>query len=80
MFSDLNLTDVETGYKAFRTSILQGMQLSSNGFEFEIEVTIKGARSVAFFEVPISYRGRTYAGKERKLHGGTDSKPWPREH
>lgn len=62
MLADLNLTDVETGYKAFRTSLLRGLNLRSNRFEFEVEATIKAARRGSiFYEVPISYHGRTYA-------------------
>lgn len=62
MMADLNLTDVESGYKAFRTDVLQSLPLKANRFEFEIEVTIKAARrGHIFYEVPISYHGRTYA-------------------
>jgi glycosyltransferase involved in cell wall biosynthesis len=59
--ADLNLTDIETGYKAFRLSLLQSIPLRSDGFGFDPEVTIKLAqRGIALYEVPISYRGRTY--------------------
>jgi glycosyltransferase involved in cell wall biosynthesis len=61
LFSNLNMTDVETGYKAFRGSIIRDMVISSSGFGFEIEVTAKIAKLGArIYEVPISYYGRTY--------------------
>ncbi len=60
--ADLNLTDVETCYKAFRTSLLQSIPIRGNRFGFEPEITIKLAkRQARIFEVPISYEGRTYA-------------------
>ncbi len=59
--ADLNLTDMETGYKAFRLSLVRSIPLRSNGFGFDPEITVKLAqRRVALYEVPISYRGRTY--------------------
>jgi glycosyltransferase involved in cell wall biosynthesis len=66
IFTDLNLTDMETCYKVFRREVIQGMTLKSNRFGFEPEVTAKVARKVngqfqyRVFEVPISYSGRTY--------------------
>lgn len=61
MVSDLNLTDMETGYKAFRLSLVRSIPLRSERFGIEPELTIKLAqRGVAMYEVPISYRGRTY--------------------
>ncbi len=61
LFSDLNLTDMETCYKAFRTSLLQSIPIRSQRFGFEPEVTIKLAkRQVRLYETPISYNGRTY--------------------
>ena len=60
--ADLNLTDMTTGYKAFRLSLMKTIPLRSNGFAIEPEITIKlSQRKVAIYEVPISYRGRTYA-------------------
>ena len=60
--ADLNLTDMETGYKAFRLSLVKSIPLRSRRFGIEPELTIKLAqRGVALYEVPISYRGRTYA-------------------
>lgn len=59
--SDLNLTDIETGYKAFRTSLLKTVPIRSDRFGIEPELTIKLAkRQARFYEVPISYEGRTY--------------------
>jgi glycosyltransferase involved in cell wall biosynthesis len=59
--TNLNMTDVETGYKAFRGDIIRQMNITSRGFGFEIEVTAKIAKlGCAIYEVPISYYGRTY--------------------
>src|SRR6185436_3638340 len=59
--TNLNMTDVETGYKAFRGDIIRNMIIVSSGFGFEVEVTAKVAKlGVAIYEVPISYYGRTY--------------------
>jgi glycosyltransferase involved in cell wall biosynthesis len=61
MLTNLNMTDVETGYKAFRGEIIRNMIIKSSGFGFEIEVTAKVAKlGCAVYEVPISYYGRTY--------------------
>lgn len=61
LFTNINLTDVETGYKAFRSEIMRNMVITSSGFGFEIEVTAKIAKlGCAIYEVPISYYGRTY--------------------
>ena len=61
MVADLNLTDMETGYKAFRLSLVRSIPLRSERFGIEPELTIKLAqRGAAIYEVPISYRGRTY--------------------
>jgi glycosyltransferase involved in cell wall biosynthesis len=62
MFTNLNLTDMETCYKAFRRELIQSITLKENRFGFEPEVTAKLARSGArIYEVAISYHGRTYA-------------------
>jgi len=62
MFTDLNLTDMETCYKVFRTGVLRRLDLRSNRFGFEPEITAKVARAgCRIYEVPISYHGRTYA-------------------
>jgi hypothetical protein len=70
--TNLNLTDVETGYKAFRGSIIRNMIITSAGFGFEIEVTAKVAKlKCAIYEVPISYYGRTYEeGKKIGVRDG----------
>ncbi|MGB4931450.1 MAG: glycosyltransferase family 2 protein, partial [Chitinophagales bacterium] len=63
MFSNLNLTDMETCYKLVRTSILQSIKLKENRFGFEPELTQKLAKikNITIYEVGISYYGRTYA-------------------
>jgi len=59
--TNINLTDVETCYKAFRGDIIRQMKIESSGFGFEIEVTAKVAKlKCAIYETPISYYGRTY--------------------
>ena len=64
MFTNLNLTDMETCYKVFRREVLQDIHLKSNRFGFEPEITAKVARRREkpwrIYEVPISYDGRTY--------------------
>jgi SAM-dependent methyltransferase len=67
LVADLNLTDMETGYKAFRLSLVKSIPLRCNRFGIEPELTIKLAqRGAAIYEVPISYRGRTY-GEGKKI-------------
>ena len=62
MFTNVNLTDMETCYKAFRREIIQKIQIEENRFGFEPEITSKVARAgVRIYEVAISYHGRTYA-------------------
>jgi glycosyltransferase involved in cell wall biosynthesis len=62
MFSDLNLTDMETCYKAMRSEVAKRLDLQSQRFGIEPEITCKVARLRArVYEVPISYNGRTYA-------------------
>ena len=61
MFSNLNLTDMETCYKMFRRDILNEFELKSNRFGFEPEFTAKIAKAkLRIYELPISYDGRTY--------------------
>jgi len=61
IFINLNLTDMETGYKVFKSSALKSITLIEKSFSFEPEVTIKLAKKkFKFFEVPISYNGRSY--------------------
>lgn len=72
MFTNLNLTDMETCYKLFRTSIIQKINLKENRFGFEPEITAKVARipRIRIYEVGISYYGRTY--EEGKKIGWKD--------
>jgi glycosyltransferase involved in cell wall biosynthesis len=71
LFTDLNLTDVETCYKMFRAPLLKSIPIRSTDFAVEIELTAKIAkRNCSVFEVPISYRGRTY--REGKKIGWRD--------
>jgi len=62
LLTNLNLTDMETGYKVFRTDVLKRLPIRSDRFGFEPEVTVKAAKmGCRIYEVPISYRGRSYA-------------------
>ena len=62
MFTDLNLTDMETCYKAFRRDVIQSIVIEEDRFGFEPEITAKLARAgLRIYEVGISYSGRTYA-------------------
>jgi len=72
VFTNLNLTDVWTCYKVFRRELLQGIRLAESRFGFEAEITAKLAKlDCRIFEVPISYRGRTYAeGKKITYRDG----------
>ncbi len=61
LFTNLNLTDMETGYKVFKTKNIKKIKIEENTFSFEPEITIKFAKNKSkFFEVPISYNGRSY--------------------
>lgn len=61
MLTNLNLSDMEVGYKVFRADLLKSIPLKSNRFGFEPEITVKIAkRGCRIYEVPISYHGRTY--------------------
>ena len=67
MFTDLNLTDMETCYKAFRRELIQSIEIEEDRFGFEPEVTAKvAAAGWRVFEVGISYNGRTY-GEGKKI-------------
>ena len=69
--SNLNLTDMETGYKVFKKEVLAGLKLKSDRFGFEPEFTMKVAKKgYRVYEVPISYSGRTY--EEGKKIGWRD--------
>ena len=62
ILTNLNMSDIETCYKAFRGDIIRNLVITSSGFGFEVEVTAKIAKlKCAIYEVPISYYGRTYA-------------------
>ena len=75
MFTNLNLTDMETCYKVFRREVLQDIHLRSNRFGFEPEITAKIARkrepAWRIYEIPVSYSGRTY--EEGKKIGFKDA-------
>jgi glycosyltransferase involved in cell wall biosynthesis len=61
ILSDLNLSDVETGYKAFARKVFDGITIESNRFGFEPEITAKVAKKgYRVYEVPVSYHGRSY--------------------
>lgn len=68
ILTNINFSDMETGYKVFKTNVLKSIRLVENDFRFEPEVTIKLAlKKKKFFEVPISYNGRNYQeGKKIK--------------
>ena len=71
MFTNLNLTDMETGFKVFRRDVIQSIHLEQNRFGFEPEITVKIARmGLRIYEVGISYYGRTY--EEGKKIGWKD--------
>ena len=71
MFTNLNLSDMETGYKVFRRSVLSRIHVRSDRFNFEPEITAKVAKTrCRVYEVPISYSGRTY--EEGKKIGARD--------
>lgn len=71
MFCNLNVTDMETCYKVFRTDLLKSIPIRSDRFGFEPEITMKSSkRKLRIYEVPISYHGRTY--EEGKKIGWRD--------
>lgn len=72
MFTDLNLTDMETGYKIFRRDVIQKIELKENRFGFEPEIVAKLAHlRIRIYEMGISYSGRTYEeGKKIKARDG----------
>jgi len=62
MLTNINLSDMEVGYKVFKSEILKSINIESKRFGFEPEITVKVAkRGCRIYEVPISYHGRTYA-------------------
>jgi len=69
ILTNINFTDMETGYKVFKTEIIKSINLKENSFGIEPEITVKLAlKKYRFYEVGISYNGRTYEeGKKIKL-------------
>ena len=70
LITNINLTDVETGYKAFRTDIIKEIEIKEKSFGFEIEITkkISKIKNIKIFEVPINYNGRSFEeGKKIRL-------------
>ena len=69
IFTNLNMTDMETGFKAFKSSVVKSVNLEENSFGIEPEMTIKlSYKRFKFYEVPISYNGRSYEeGKKIRL-------------
>jgi glycosyltransferase involved in cell wall biosynthesis len=78
MLTDLNLSDMETGYKAFRAEVLRGLSIESNRFGFEPEITAKIAKmGCRIYEIPISYWGRDYTeGKKISWKDGIAAVYW----
>jgi glycosyltransferase involved in cell wall biosynthesis len=81
LFTNLNLTDMETCYKVFRREVLTGLRLKSNRFGFEPEITAKVAKHRdpvwRIYEIPISYSGRTYEeGKKIGLRDALTAMYW----
>jgi glycosyltransferase involved in cell wall biosynthesis len=78
MLTNLNLTDMETGYKVFRAEVLKRIRIESNRFGFEPEITAKVAKmGCRIYEIPISYWGRDYAeGKKISWKDGLAAIYW----
>jgi len=78
ILTDLNLSDMETGYKAFRSEILKKIEIKSNRFGFEPEITAKIAKmGCRIYEIPISYWGRDYTeGKKISWKDGLAAIYW----
>jgi glycosyltransferase involved in cell wall biosynthesis len=78
MLTDLNLSDMETGYKVFRSEVLKKIRIESNRFGFEPEITAKVAKmGCRVYEVPISYWGRDYSeGKKITWKDGLAAIYW----
>jgi len=77
-FTNLNLSDMETGYKVFRAEVLKRLEIKSNRFGFEPEITAKISKmGCRIFEVPISYWGRDYSeGKKINWRDGLAALYW----
>lgn len=78
MFTNLNLSDMETGYKVFRSEVLKRIKIESSRFGFEPEITAKIAKmGCRIYEVPISYWGRDYSeGKKINWKDGLAAIYW----
>jgi len=78
IFTNLNLTDIEAGYKVFKADLLEGSKVESNRFGLEPELVAKIARTrCRIYEVPVRYRGRTYAqGKKITWRDGLAAIWW----
>jgi hypothetical protein len=78
MFTNLNLSDMETGYKVFRSEVLKRIKIESSRFGFEPEITAKIAKmGCRIYEVPISYWGRDYSeGKKINWKDGLAALYW----
>jgi len=78
MLTDLNLSDMETGYKVFRSEVLKKIKIESSRFGFEPEITAKIAKmGCRIYEVPISYWGRDYSeGKKINWKDGLAALYW----
>ncbi len=75
ILTNLNLSDMEVGYKVFRAEVLKGIDIESKRFDFEPEITIKLAKKgCRFYEVPVSYNARSYEeGKKIKWKDGVSA-------
>ena len=69
IFTNLNMSDMETGYKLIKTDVLKKIDIQEKSFGIEPELTLKlSKKKLKFYEVPISYEGRSYEeGKKIKL-------------
>ena len=78
IFTNLNLSDMETGYKAFRAEVIKNIEIKAKRFGFEPEITVKVAKKkYRIFETPISYRGRDYSeGKKINWKDGFAAFYW----
>ena len=72
LLTNINFSDIETGYKLIKTDILKQINLKENSFAIEVEITMKLAKlNLKFYEVGISYNGRTYEeGKKIAIKDG----------
>jgi hypothetical protein len=68
IMSNLNMSDMETGYKVFKRSVIQSIKIKENLFGVEPKITVKLAKKkFIFYEVPISYKGRSYEEGKKLL-------------